>query len=138
MRAPVACQTSPQRPLRRALPLRSGKKLRSFDPSITIAGLPDAAVQESRERIQAAIKNANLAFPSRKRLIVNLAPASVRKEGPAYDLPIAVGVLVTNGQLPQEAVDDALIVGELSLDGGVRHVRGVLPVEEAWFENNNG
>ena len=58
-------------------------------PGITIVGLPDAAVQESRERVQAAIKNAGLMFPSRKRLIVNLAPAAVRKEGPAYDLPIA-------------------------------------------------
>jgi len=96
-------------------------------PAIVIVGLPDAAVQESRERVQAAIKNAGLVFP-RKRLTVNLAPASVRKEGPSYDLPIAVGVLIATGQLPPECIADALVVGELSLDGSVRHVRGVLPM----------
>jgi magnesium chelatase family protein len=96
-------------------------------PAIVIVGLPDAAVQESRERVQAAIKNASLYFP-RKRLTVNLAPASVRKEGPAYDLPIAVGSLIASNQLPPECVQGAIIVGELSLDGSVRHVRGVLPM----------
>ncbi len=96
-------------------------------PAIVIVGLPDAAVQESRERVQAAIKNAGLYFP-RKRLTVNLAPASVRKEGPSYDLPIALGVLIAANQLPPEYVESSLVVGELSLDGGVRHVRGVLPM----------
>ena len=96
-------------------------------PSMVIVGLPDAAVQESRERVQAAIKNAGLYFP-RKRITVNLAPASVRKEGPAYDLPIAVGVLIAAGHLAPESVDGALVVGELSLDGRVRHARGVLPM----------
>jgi magnesium chelatase family protein len=96
-------------------------------PGMTIVGLPDAAVQESRERVQAAVKNAGIEFP-RKRIIVNLAPASVRKEGPAYDLPIALGVLVMMGRLPQAACEDALVVGELSLDGSVRHSRGVLPM----------
>ena len=67
-------------------------------PGMTIVGLPDTAVQESRERVQAAVKNAGLGFP-RKRVIVNLAPASVRKEGPYYDLPIALGVLVHIGAL---------------------------------------
>ena len=67
-------------------------------PGMTIVGLPDIAVQESRERVQAAVKNAGIEFP-RKRIIVNLAPASVRKEGPAYDLPIALGVLVMMGRL---------------------------------------
>ena len=94
-------------------------------PKILIVGLPDAAVQESRERVQSAIKNSALYFP-RKKLTVNLAPASVRKEGPAYDLPIALGILIATGQVPAEAVNDALIIGELSLDGSVRHVRGVL------------
>jgi len=97
-------------------------------PGTTIVGLPDASVQESRERVQAAIKNAGLVFPTRKRLIVNLAPAAVRKEGPAYDLPIALGVLITNGQLLPESVDDAMMIGELSLDSSVRHVRGILPM----------
>lgn len=96
-------------------------------PAIIIVGLPDAAVQESRERVQSAIKNAGLYFP-RKRLTVNLAPAAVRKEGPAYDLPIALGILIASGQLPQESVEGAFVVGELSLDGSVRHVRGVLPM----------
>ncbi len=96
-------------------------------PKTTIVGLPDAAVQESRERVEAAIKNAGLYFP-RKRLTVNLAPAAVRKEGPAYDLPIALGVLLASGQLPLDCVEGALVVGELSLDGSVRHVRGVLPM----------
>lgn len=96
-------------------------------PGMTIVGLPDAAIQESRERVQAAVKNAGIPYP-RKRIIVNLAPAAVRKEGPAYDLPIAVGVLVYADFLPQSSVEDALIVGELSLDGTVRHTRGVLPM----------
>jgi magnesium chelatase family protein len=96
-------------------------------PGMTVVGLPDAAVQESRERVQAAVRNAGVPFP-RKRLVVNLAPASVRKEGPAYDLPIALGVLIYTGMLPPEAAEGMLVVGELSLDGTVRHARGVLPM----------
>jgi magnesium chelatase family protein len=92
-----------------------------------VVGLPDTAVQESRERVRAAIKNAHLRFP-RKRLIVNLAPANVRKEGPAYDLPMAVGILITTGQIPAQSVADMVIVGELSLDGSVRHIPGLLPM----------
>src|SRR5512139_1181446 len=91
-------------------------------PAIVIVGLPDAAVQESRERVQSAIKNAGLYFP-RKRLTVNLPPAAVRKEGPAYDLPIALGALIASGQLSDDCVADSLVIGELSLDGSVRHVR---------------
>lgn len=96
-------------------------------PSFVIVGLPDTAVQESRERVQAAVKNAGLSFPYR-RVTVNLAPADLRKEGPAYDLPIAVGLLVASGQIPGDGLDQTLMVGELSLDGSVRHVRGVLPM----------
>ena len=96
-------------------------------PSFTIVGLPDTAVQESRERVQAAIKNAGLTFP-RHRVTVNLAPADLRKEGPAYDLPIALGVLAASEQIRAEWLADAMAVGELSLDGSVRHVRGVLPM----------
>ena len=96
-------------------------------PGMTIVGLPDAAIQESRERVQAAVRNAGVPFP-RKRLVVNLAPASVRKEGPAYDLPIALGVLLYTGMLPPGAAEGMLVVGELSLDGAVRHARGVLPM----------
>jgi len=96
-------------------------------PKMVIVGLPDTAVQESRERVASAVKNAGFYYP-RKKLTVNLAPASVRKEGPAYDLPIAVGVLIATSQLDPEAVEDTLIIGELSLDGSVRHVKGVLPM----------
>jgi magnesium chelatase family protein len=94
---------------------------------VMIVGLPDAAVQESRERVQTAVKNAGLHFP-RHRIVVNLAPAAVRKEGPAYDLPIALGVIILAGHLPHDVVDNTLVVGELSLDGVVRHTRGVLPM----------
>ncbi len=94
---------------------------------MAIVGLPDAAVQESRERVYSAIKNAGLFYP-RKAITVNLAPASVRKEGPSYDLPIALGVLVLSDVLPPESLDESLVIGELSLDGNVRHVRGVLPM----------
>jgi magnesium chelatase family protein len=96
-------------------------------PGMTIVGLPDAAVQESRERVQAAVRNAGVPFP-RKRLVVNLAPASVRKEGPSYDLPIALGVLIYTGVLPPEVAADTMVLGELSLDGTLRHTRGVLPM----------
>ncbi len=96
-------------------------------PGMDIVGLPDAAVQESKQRVMAAIKNAGYPYP-RDRLTVNLAPASVRKEGPSYDLPIALGVLACMEMLPSGFFDEGIIVGELSLDGSVRHVRGVLPM----------
>ncbi len=96
-------------------------------PGVTIVGLPDAAVQESRERVQTAVKNAGLHFP-RHRIVVNLAPAVVRKEGPAYDLPIALGVIILSGYLPPESIEGSLVIGELSLDGLVRHTRGILPM----------
>ena len=91
---------------------------------IDIVGLPDAAVQESRQRVRSAIINSNLSFP-RKRVTINLAPADLRKEGPAYDLPIAVGILAGGNQLPID-YDASLFIGELSLDGGVRHVNGII------------
>ena len=99
-----------------------------------IVGLPDKAVQESRSRVQAAVKNARLRYP-RERIVVNLAPASVRKEGPTYDLPIAVGVLLMQALIPQGALDDALVIGELSLEGTVRHSRGVLPMAATARQN---
>ncbi len=92
-----------------------------------IVGLPGAAVQESRERVNAAIKNSGYKFPL-QRITINLAPANVRKEGPAYDLPIALGVLAASGQINPEKLEKSLVVGELSLDGSLRHVRGVLPM----------
>jgi magnesium chelatase family protein len=99
-------------------------------PGMAIVGLPDTAVQESRERVHSAIKNSNLEFP-RKRITVNLAPASLRKEGPAYDLPIAVGILAASNQIPVDLLSESMFIGELSLDGSVRHIRGILPVTVA-------
>jgi magnesium chelatase family protein len=94
----------------------------------TMVGLPDAAVNEAKERVKAAIKNSGCIFPF-KRLTVNLAPADLRKEGPSYDLPIAVGVLLASGQITMDIVsEDLLFIGELSLDGSVRHTNGVLPM----------
>ncbi len=94
---------------------------------MTVVGLPDASVQESRERVRAAIRNSNLRYPGEKRITVNLAPADLRKEGPAYDLPIAVAMLIASEQLNAD-LSKALIIGELSLDGLVRHTNGVLPM----------
>lgn len=93
---------------------------------VTLVGLPDTAVRESSERVRAAITNSGFFYPQH-RLTVNLAPADLRKEGPAYDLPIALGILAATRQVPAE-LDDALLLGELSLDGSVRHVNGVLPM----------
>src|ERR687884_2051611 len=96
--------------------------------SVTIVGLPDAAVRESRERIRAAITNCSFFFPFHKTTI-NLAPADVRKEGASFDLPIALGILGANGDLGEaESLTDILSVGELSLDGRVRSIRGALPI----------
>ncbi|PKN98359.1 MAG: hypothetical protein CVU42_12570 [Chloroflexi bacterium HGW-Chloroflexi-4] len=96
-------------------------------PPMIIVGLPDVSVQESRERVQSAIHNIGLDSP-RKRVRVNLAPATVRKEGSAYDLPIALGIMIANRQLPPKCLEEGLVMGELSLDGSVRHIRGVLPM----------
>ncbi len=93
---------------------------------VTLVGLPDTAVRESSERVRAAITNSGFFYPQH-RLTVNLAPADLRKEGPAYDLPIAVGILAATRQI-NTGLDDALILGELSLDGSVRHVNGILPM----------
>lgn len=95
-------------------------------PSFTLVGLPDKAVEESRERVRSAIKNSGGDFPARK-ITVNLAPADLPKSGPAYDLPIALGILVASGQLPP-IPENALFIGELSLDGTLRHTNGILPV----------
>lgn len=104
-------------------------------PSFTIVGLPDKAVEESKERVRAAIKNTGADFPTR-RITVNLAPADLPKEGPAYDLPIALGILVASGQLKVE-LGDALVLGELSLDGSLRHVNGILPMALLVRKKNN-
>jgi len=95
-------------------------------PSFTIVGLPDKAVQEARERVRSAVRNSGFKFPV-KRITVNLAPADLRKEGPAYDLPIAMGILLSSGQLSAD-LSGSVFLGELSLDGKVRHTHGVLPM----------
>lgn len=96
-------------------------------PMFEIVGLPDASVKESRERVRAAIRNSGYAFPA-ARLTVNLAPADTKKEGPAFDLPIALATLCCLGILPPNALNDLTVFGELSLDGSVRPVRGALPM----------
>lgn len=97
---------------------------------VVVVGLPDLAVRESRERIRAAITNSGLFFPVYKTTI-NLAPADIKKEGSAFDLPIAVGILGANGDLKCEHLDDTLLVGELALDGRIRAIRGALPIAVA-------
>ncbi|HEY8445969.1 MAG TPA: YifB family Mg chelatase-like AAA ATPase [Thermomicrobiales bacterium] len=93
-------------------------------PGIVIVGLPDTAVQESRERVRAAIRNSGGRIPFGK-VTINLAPADIKKAGPTYDLPIAIGILLASGQLEAD-LSDALIVGELSLDGVLRHTPGII------------
>jgi len=92
-----------------------------------VVGLPDAAVKESAERVAVALRGQAFRFPA-TRILVNLAPADIRKEGPAFDLPIAMGILAASGQVPAELLDGFLITGELSLDGRLRPVSGVLPM----------
>lgn len=105
-------------------------------PSYTIVGLPDKAIDESKERIRAAIKNSGVAFPQH-RLTVNLAPADTKKEGPSFDLPMAIGILVASEQLEDvREYKKALFVGELSLNGELRHVNGILPI--ALFAKEGG
>ena len=92
---------------------------------LRMVGLPDKAVQEAAERVQSALKNSNYSFPQ-KKMIVNLAPAELKKEGAVYDLPIALGILLASGQLESEKAQEYLVLGELALDGQLRGVRGVL------------
>ncbi len=96
-------------------------------PSFTTVGLPDGAVKESRDRVRAAIKNSGYEFPSR-RITVNLAPADIKKEGAAFDLPISIGILAAISIAGNDFLNDYLIIGELSLDGRVKPVKGVLPM----------
>jgi magnesium chelatase family protein len=96
-------------------------------PHFSMVGLPDATVRESRDRVRSAIRNSGFEFPPH-RITVNLAPADVRKAGSSFDLPIALGLLATSGPLLRRAVDDTVIVGELSLDGAINGIRGVLPI----------
>jgi magnesium chelatase family protein len=103
-------------------------------PSFTIVGLPDAAVQEAKERVRSAIRNSGCSFPT-KRITVNLAPADLRKEGPSYDLPIAVGVLLSSEQVSADT-SRTIFLGELSLDGSLRHTQGIISMVA--FARENG
>lgn len=95
-------------------------------PAFEIVGLPDASVKEARDRVRAAVKNCGYEFPLR-RITVNLAPADLKKEGPVYDLPVLLGILAASGQLPTPGPEDCFL-GELSLDGALRPVTGILPM----------
>lgn len=103
-------------------------------PQLLIVGLPDKAVEESKERVRAALRHAGFTLPQR-RVTVNLAPADLKKAGPSFDLPIALGILAADGQIDPKLLNDTLIVGELALDGAIRHVAGVLPLALLAREN---
>ena len=94
-----------------------------------IVGLPDTAIKESKQRVQAALKNSGIKLPERK-ITVNLAPADLKKEGSLFDLPIALGILIASGalEISQDFLKDTIILGELSLDGSIKPVKGVLPI----------
>ncbi|MEW6618949.1 MAG: YifB family Mg chelatase-like AAA ATPase [bacterium] len=108
-------------------------------PYFNIVGLPDSAVKESKERVKIAIVNSQCQFPYNKRVVVNLAPAEIKKEGAFFDLPIALAMIATTQQIPATALVQYLIVGELSLDGAVKPIKGALPIassaKEAGFKN---
>ena len=96
-------------------------------PGWELVGLPDMSVKESKERVKTAIKNSNIELRSRK-IIINLAPADTKKEGSLFDLPIAVGILIAIEEINNSQIDDTVIIGELSLDGKINKINGVLPM----------
>lgn len=96
-------------------------------PSWEVVGLPDTSVKEAKERVRTAIKNSGYEFQSRK-IVVNMAPANTKKEGSFFDLPIAVGILINFEEITMQNLDDTVFIGELSLDGKVNHVNGILPM----------
>src|SRR4030066_1375786 len=103
-------------------------------PSFTIVGLPDNAVKESRERVMAAIKNTGFDFPH-KKITINLAPADIKKEGSSFDLPIAIGILAATEIINQNSTNDFVMLGELSLDGSLRPIRGALSMAISASQN---
>jgi len=96
-------------------------------PSVVIVGLPDIAIREARDRVKAAIKNSGFNYPSQK-IIVNLAPCDLKKEGPCFDLPIAIGILTASGQIAPKNIKDFVFLGELALNGKIRPIKGALPI----------
>ena len=96
-------------------------------PVFSIVGLPDTSVKESRDRVVSAIKNSGFDFPT-KKITVNLAPADIKKEGGAFDLPISLGILASSGIIEKKSLQNFCAIGELSLDGKLRPVKGILPI----------
>jgi magnesium chelatase family protein len=97
-------------------------------PNFSIVGLPDASVKESKDRVKSAIKNSEYEFPPNKKITINLSPADRKKEGPSFDLPIAIGILDAEGQIMKNLLSDYIIVGELSLDGSINSIKGALSI----------
>ena len=104
-------------------------------PQLATVGLPEGAVKERKDRIRAAVKNCGYTFPA-KRITINLAPADIKKEGSAYDLPMAIGILAAEGLIEKKLLDEYLLIGELSLDGSVKSIRGILPIAIAAKREN--
>jgi len=96
-------------------------------PNIVIVGLPDTAIRESRDRVKSAIKNSQFEYPSQK-ITINLAPCDIKKEGPCFDLPIAIGILAASGQVNFEKLKEFVFLGELALNGRIRPIKGALPI----------
>ncbi len=109
-----------------AFPVQIEVDVTSGLPQMILVGLPDQAVKESKERVRAAIKNSGFPFPS-KKIIINLAPADMKKEGPCFDLPIAIGILASLGHIHSEKIRDYAFLGELALDGRLRKTKGIIP-----------
>ncbi|MCE5299994.1 MAG: YifB family Mg chelatase-like AAA ATPase [Spirochaetia bacterium] len=97
-------------------------------PSFSVVGLPDVSVKESKDRVKSAIRNSEYEFPQNRRIIINLSPADKKKEGPSFDLPIAIGILAAESSISRERIENYLIIGELSLDGSINAVRGCLSI----------
>jgi len=110
-----------------AYPVEVEVDITSGLPTFTTVGLPEAAVKESKERVKSAVNNSGYRFPA-DRITVNLAPADIKKEGTGFDLPIALGILAATGIIPQEQLSRYLVLGELSLDGRIKPVKGSLPM----------
>jgi magnesium chelatase family protein len=111
-----------------AYPIEIETHIENMAPAFLMVGLPDSAVKESKERVQAAVKNSSLPFDFSKRITINLAPADIRKEGSAFDLPIALGLLAATGAIDTDRLNEYITVGELALDGTLRPVHGVLNI----------
>lgn len=113
-----------------AIPVQVEVDIAQGLPQFSTVGLPDGAVKESKDRVKSALKNSGYEFPAR-RITVNLAPADLRKEGAAFDLPISIGILAATGVIRKQVPADLIILGELSLDGSVKRIKGCLPIAAA-------